>query len=108
VRTQCCPGCEGGFAAVNNNFADKLNPEMDARCNSTACPPLFCENAFGEGYQANPTCYKGQCAVNYELQCTAVCAYYAKNLKAPYKLYLISIAEEENLTISDLAKKCSC
>jgi hypothetical protein len=108
VRTKCCPGCEGGFAAVNKNSADKLNPEMDVKCNSTECQPLFCENSFGAGYMAKPRCYNSQCKVNYELQCTAVCSYYTQNLKAPYKLYLISIAELENTTILKLVDKCGC
>lgn len=108
VRTVCCPGCSGGFDSVNVKYADSINSEMNIRCNDTECPPLFCESDYGSAYTTAPKCTSHVCVSESKLQCNAVCSYYEKRDRAPFKIYLKNTAELENKSISKLALDCEC
>jgi len=108
VSTVCCPSCEGGFDSVNVQYADKMNLESYAKCTETQCPPLYCENPYGESYTAKPACIDKACSTKSELKCTAVCSYLEKKDRNPYSIYIQNVVAAEGQSINALADRCEC
>jgi len=110
VKTLCCPNCEGGLGSVNTKYSDKMNLDINTRCNNLTCPPLYCENPYGESYTAKPACVNNVCSSKSELNCNAICSYLEPDRKdrAPYKVYLSNDAIAEGLSQTALADKCEC
>lgn len=108
VRTVCCPSCDGGTDSVNTKYSEQANKVVETGCNDTECPPLYCENKYGEAYTLKPVCINKTCSLRSEFNCNAICSYLKNKDRYPYSVYLNNIAMEQGLYITKLTELCGC